>query len=86
MFSHFSTQVSQVTSTTSVYADVTKGDQVFEMVEQVVQKWGRLDIAVNNEGKCLNAPGEEMTERQWDDVVDLNLKGVFITLRPRGAK
>ena len=70
----------------AVHADVTKSDQVLEMVERVVQKWGRLDIAVNNAGKCVNAPGEEMTEQQWDDVVDLNLKGVFLSAQAAGRK
>ncbi len=68
----------------SVCADVTKRDQVLAMVKEVVKRWGRLDIAVNNAGKCINAPGEEMSEQQWDDVVDLNLKGVFLTCQAAG--
>jgi NAD(P)-dependent dehydrogenase (short-subunit alcohol dehydrogenase family) len=68
----------------AIGADVTKRDQVLDMVEQVLGRWGRLDIAVNNAGKCLNAPGEEMTEVQWNDVVDLNLKGVFLTSQAAG--
>lgn len=68
----------------AICADVTKRDRVFDMVERVVQRWGSLEIAVNNAGKCLNAPGEEMTEQQWDDVVDLNLKGVFLSCQAVG--
>lgn len=68
----------------AICADVTKRDQVLDMVEGVVQRWGSLDIAVNNAGKCLNAPGEDMTEQQWNDVVDLNLKGVFLTSQAAG--
>jgi len=67
-----------------IRADVTKRDQVSDMVAQVARRWGRLDIAVNNAGKCINAPGEEMTEQQWDDVLDLNLKAVFLTCQAAG--
>jgi NAD(P)-dependent dehydrogenase (short-subunit alcohol dehydrogenase family) len=68
----------------AICADVTKRDQVWEMIEEVVKRWGTLEIAVNNAGKCINAPGEEMSEQQWDDVVDLNLKGVFLTCQAAG--
>jgi NAD(P)-dependent dehydrogenase (short-subunit alcohol dehydrogenase family) len=68
----------------SIHADVAKKDQVVDTVEKVIQKWGTLDIAVNNAGKCVNAPGEAMTEQQWDDVVDLNLKGVFLSSQVAG--
>jgi len=43
-----------------------------------------LDIAVNNAGKCLNAPADEMTEEQWDAIIDLNMKGVFLTSQAAG--
>ncbi|MBW2058323.1 MAG: SDR family oxidoreductase [Deltaproteobacteria bacterium] len=68
----------------AIHADVTKKDEVLHMVEKVVLRWGRLDIGVNNAGKCLNAPGEEMGEDQWDDVVNLNLKGVFLSCQAAG--
>ena len=68
----------------ALFADVTKKESCTEAVEAVRSRWGRLDIAVNNAGKCINAPGEEMTEAQWDDVIDLNLKGVFLTCQAAG--
>lgn len=68
----------------TIHTDVTQGVQVHDMVEKVLQRWGRLDIAVNNAGKCLNVLAEEMTEEQWDTVIDLNLKGVFLTSQAAG--
>jgi NAD(P)-dependent dehydrogenase (short-subunit alcohol dehydrogenase family) len=54
------------------------------MVEKVLSRWGRLDIAVNNAGTCRNVPAEEMSEADWDTVVDLNLKAVFLCAQAAG--
>jgi len=67
-----------------IRADVTKKSQVCEMVEKVLSRWGRLDIAVNNAGTCRNVPAEEMSEADWDVVVDLNLKAVFLCAQAAG--
>jgi NAD(P)-dependent dehydrogenase (short-subunit alcohol dehydrogenase family) len=67
-----------------IKADVSKKDQVGTMVETVVSRWGRLDIAVNNAGTCRNVPAEEMSEEDWDTVVDLNLKAVFLCAQAAG--
>jgi len=67
-----------------IRADVTKKDQVGEMVDRVLSRWGRLDIAVNNAGTCRNVPAEEMSEADWDIVVDLNLKAVFLCSQAAG--
>ena len=56
------------------------------MVAQVVDKWGGVDILVNNAGICLNAPAEHMTEAEWDDVIDINLKGVFLCSQAVGQQ
>lgn len=64
----------------SIYliADVSKKEDVQNMVDQVMGKWGRIDILVNNVGICINAPAEDMTEEEWDKVIDVNLKSVFL--------
>ena len=61
-----------------VQTDVRIRKQIEQMVDQVVEKWGRVDILVNSAGICRNTPAEDMTEAQWDEVVDINLKGVFL--------
>lgn len=68
----------------AVLADVTKPDAVQTMVDAVVAKWGRLDIAVNNAGMGQWVNVEDMTESQWDRVLDLNLKGVFLCAQAEG--
>jgi sorbose reductase len=64
--------------------DVTEREAVQGMVRQVVEAWGRLDIGVNNAGIGRWANAEEMSEADWDAVVDLNLKGVFLCCQAEG--
>jgi 3-oxoacyl-[acyl-carrier protein] reductase len=59
-------------------ADVTRAEEVKEMVDRAAQKWGRLDILVNNAGDIRDALVQNMTEEAWDFVIDLSLKGSFI--------
>lgn len=61
--------------------DVTKKDQVRSVVDAALQKWGRIDILVNNVG--MTAPGDPgtMDEELWDKQIDLNLKSVFLCCR-----
>lgn len=62
----------------AVTADVTKPDEVQAMVDAVLARWGRLTIGVNNAGIGRWVDSEVMTEQEWDQVLDLNLKGVFL--------
>ncbi|MGC8491001.1 MAG: SDR family NAD(P)-dependent oxidoreductase [Syntrophobacteraceae bacterium] len=58
--------------------DVTKWDQVQNMVKETVEKLGGLHIAVNNAGVISIKPVEELTEEDWDFVNNVNVKGVFL--------
>ncbi|HEY3215823.1 MAG TPA: SDR family NAD(P)-dependent oxidoreductase [Candidatus Eisenbacteria bacterium] len=62
-------------------ADVTREAEVASAVQTAVQAWGRLDIVVLNAGTWQGAPLHETTEAQWDLLLDLNLKGAFLTLK-----
>lgn len=61
---------------------VTKGDvrsesDVKDMVGKAVEAFGRVDILVNNAGITKDKPMAMMSEQDWDDVLDINLKGAF---------
>jgi NAD(P)-dependent dehydrogenase (short-subunit alcohol dehydrogenase family) len=58
--------------------DVTRKDQVQAMVRQVVDRFGRLDIAVNNAGIGILGADEQVAQEDWDRVIAVNLTGVFL--------
>jgi NAD(P)-dependent dehydrogenase (short-subunit alcohol dehydrogenase family) len=62
-------------------ADVTKAAEVEAAVRAAVERWGRLDIVVLNAGTWQGAPLAETSEAMWDLLLDLNLKGAFLTLK-----
>jgi 3-oxoacyl-[acyl-carrier protein] reductase len=61
-----------------VKADVTHAGEVEGMIELVTGAWQGLDVLVNNAGVVNRGPLLELTEAMWDEVVDVNLKGVFL--------
>ena len=61
----------------AIETDVSQFSEVEQMVRQVIAKFGRIDILVNNAGTTAKALIHEMTEQDWDKVIDVNLKGYF---------
>lgn len=72
--------------TTALKVDVTDPDQVQQMVNDVVDEYGKIDILVNNAGMTINAKAEEMTYEQWNKVINLNLNGVFLVAQAVGRQ
>jgi glucose 1-dehydrogenase/3-oxoacyl-[acyl-carrier protein] reductase len=63
---------------TTVKADVAKRDEVEAMVDQVWEELGPIDILVNNAGIETIVPFLELTDQQWTDLVDVNLRGEWL--------
>jgi NAD(P)-dependent dehydrogenase (short-subunit alcohol dehydrogenase family) len=63
---------------TYIPCDVTKKDQVEQLVNQIVEQYDSLDILVNNAGMNIRKPLVEVEESDWDTVLDVNLKGLFL--------
>ncbi|HSO05895.1 MAG TPA: 3-oxoacyl-[acyl-carrier-protein] reductase [Pelomicrobium sp.] len=59
------------------YVDVRDRGTVEKMVEQVVAKYGRIDCLVNNAGIVRDAQLKNMSDEQFDQVIEINLKGVY---------
>ncbi|BDG59841.1 SDR family NAD(P)-dependent oxidoreductase [Caldinitratiruptor microaerophilus] len=70
----------------TVGVDVTKPDQVQAMVDQVVRTFGRVDILINHAGLNIRKPAVEITESDWDTVLDVNLKGIFLVAQAVGRQ
>jgi D-sorbitol dehydrogenase (acceptor) len=65
----------------AVRLDVTRPDSIAAAVEAVCTRWGGIDILVNNAAVFDLAPVVEVTERSWDILFDVNVKGLFFTLQ-----
>jgi NAD(P)-dependent dehydrogenase (short-subunit alcohol dehydrogenase family) len=66
---------------TTCAGDVTSEADLARLVSTAVDTFGRLDIGVNCAGLGTFAPIHEQTEEQWDQVLDINLKGVFFSIK-----
>jgi len=63
-------------------ADVASFEQAKNLVKQVKERFGRVDILVNNAGITRDKLVALMSEKDWDDVIDTNLKGAFNLTKP----
>lgn len=61
-----------------VQVDVSNGSQVAALIEKTVAVFGRLDILVNNAGIELTKKVTDTTEAEWERLMNINLKGVFL--------
>ena len=62
----------------AIFADVSKQDSVETMVSTIVEKFGKIDVLINNAGITADSTLLKMSEEQWDRVIDINQKGVFL--------
>lgn len=66
------------------HLDVTNTQEIEAMFQHVTQTYGRIDILVNNAGITKDAMTRNMSEQDFDVVVNVNLKGVFNLVKPIG--
>jgi len=64
-----------------VACDVREADQVTALVDTIVDRHGRLDVVVNNAGITRDQLLVRMKDEDWDQVMDTNLRGVFLLTR-----
>ncbi|NJD04279.1 MAG: glucose 1-dehydrogenase [Ruminiclostridium sp.] len=67
-------------------ADVSKYDEIESMINYTIEKFGRLDILINNAGIAIWKPFFEITEDIWDRTLDTNLKSVFMASQLAGRQ
>ena len=62
-------------------ADISNKEEIEKIVATVADEWGKLDILVNNAGITRDTLLPIMTDEQWDDVIEVNLRGTFLFTR-----
>lgn len=65
----------------TIKCNVSNGTEVADMVKAAIERFGKLDILVNNAGITRDNLLMRMKEQEWDEVIDTNLKGVFLTTK-----
>lgn len=68
----------------TVPLDVCRLPMISDMVERIVKEWGRIDILMNNAGMNVRKMAVDVTEEDWDRVLDTDLKGAFFTAQAVG--
>ena len=66
---------------TFIKTDVSIASEVEEMINKTVETYGRLDCAFNNAGIPLHRSILECTEEEWDNIMNVNLKSVFLCMK-----
>jgi NADP-dependent 3-hydroxy acid dehydrogenase YdfG len=61
----------------TVVTDVTDREQVKRLVDTAVQSFGRIDVIINNAGLMQQSPLERLKIDEWDNMIDINIKGVL---------
>ena len=60
-------------------ADITKKEEVQKMIEYTIEKYKKVDVLINNAGISQIKTFAELTEEDWDKMIDTNLKSIFYT-------
>ncbi len=64
-----------------IQADITKEDEVKDLVKRVMEKYGRIDILINNAGEIIR-PGDWMKDlKTWNETIDANLTSAWLMIR-----
>ena len=68
------------------HADLTSKTQIDQMVDQVIETFGRIDVLINNASVFYKTPFGQVTEQDWDRLMDTNLKGPFFCAQAVGRQ
>jgi len=64
-----------------IQVDVTQEAEIEQMVTQIINAFGRVDILINNAGITMRKEPQDLSADEWDQVLDVNLRAAFLTSR-----
>lgn len=64
--------------------DISKPELIKQLIDNTLEKYGKIDILVNNAGTAVTKAAEDLTEAEWDMVINTNLKAVFLLAQAAG--
>lgn len=70
----------------SIPTDVRDESSIASLVAEVIDRYGKIDVLVNNAGVIIRKPAEETTSEDWDHIMNINLKGLFFCCREVGKE
>ncbi len=70
----------------AVVLDMRSLDSIRQAVDETIQHFGRIDILINNAGLGYNHDAVDVTEADWDEMMDVNLKGMFFMCQAAGKQ
>jgi NAD(P)-dependent dehydrogenase (short-subunit alcohol dehydrogenase family) len=69
----------------AIATDTTDMDSIKNLAAKTIEDFGKIDILVNNAGQGTTVPFLKMTEEQWDQIINVNLKGYFLCTQVIGG-
>lgn len=69
-----------------VQCDITNPEHVNQVVKSAMERFGKIDVLVNNAGICKHERAEEMSFKDWYDVINVNLNGTFLMSQAVGKE
>jgi NAD(P)-dependent dehydrogenase (short-subunit alcohol dehydrogenase family) len=70
----------------ALHVDTSSKSDVERMVARTLETWGRIDVLVNNAGIDIIKPAIDYQEAEWDQILDINLKGYFLCSQTVGRE
>lgn len=69
-----------------ITADISKIGDIDRLINEVLKRFGRIDVLINSAGINIRKPIENFTEEDWNKIINVNLKGVFFCCQKVGEK
>lgn len=70
----------------AIQADVSKAAEITKLIDQTIEKFGKIDILINNAGIMITKPIKDTSEEDFDNQFSINVKSVFLSMKEASTK